>query len=174
MVRFIVCTQTHTWLFEIICCYSRLRVCPIRVVVTFRLMARPGRERNHSFFVKTEYQRPLSLSDKVNRLIVLSSRAAALIVWLYYQTASIASCLAPSPWGVRVYRGLRSQCVTPRGGENNVRARDWLMRTGTYIRARGSDYKRHSLAPHCVCMASWMHMCSVISWLKGRTYFRWL
>ena len=35
---------------------------PTHLVVTFRLMARPARQRNHPFFVKTKYWRPLSRS----------------------------------------------------------------------------------------------------------------
>ena len=99
-------------------------------MVTFHLMAnsRPARERNHSFFVKTKYQHPLSHSEGHNQFIVHSSRAAVLIVWLYYL---IASCLAPSLGGVRANRALRGQCVTPCGGENNVRTHDWLPRIGT-------------------------------------------
>ena len=37
---------------------------PTHFMVTFRLMAHPAREWNHSFFDKTKYRRPLSHSDK--------------------------------------------------------------------------------------------------------------
>ena len=41
---------------------------------------------------------------------------------------------------------------------------DWLMQTGTRVWQR---LQMLLTGPHCMWMAGWMHVCSVISWLKG-------
>ena len=68
-----------------------------------------------------------------------------------------ASSLALSPQGARVNRALSGQCVTPCGGENNVRTHDWPSWTGTRM---WWQLQITLTVPHCMCMARWMHVCS--------------
>ena len=87
------------------------------LMVTFRLMARPARERNHSFFDKANIDvhcPTLRAKSVYSTLIVIINR-------LLLSHASSANRLAPSPRGVRVNRAPRGQCVMPCGGENNDR-----------------------------------------------------
>ena len=123
-------------------------------MVTFCLMARPAREQNPSFLLRWNINAHCPALIKAKSVY----RAAILIVWLYYLTESIASCLALVPWGARVNKTLRGQCVTPCGGENNIRTHDWLSRTGMCMWRR---LQPTLTGPRCVCTAIWKHVCAV-------------